>query len=50
VGHVAHTGKMRNAYKILVGCLKGRDHFEDLDVDGTIILKHRKGIESDDVQ
>jgi hypothetical protein len=25
--------------KILLGNLKGRDHFEDLDVDGRIILK-----------
>jgi hypothetical protein len=27
-------GEMRNEYKILVGNLKGRDHAEDLDVDG----------------
>jgi hypothetical protein len=25
-GHVAHMGIMRNAYKVLVGKLKGRDH------------------------
>jgi hypothetical protein len=29
---------MRNAYKISVGKLKGRDHAEDLDADGMIIL------------
>jgi hypothetical protein len=28
-----------NAYKILVGYLKGRDHSEDLGVDGRIILQ-----------
>jgi hypothetical protein len=30
---------MRNAYKIMVGKLKGRCHSEDLGVDGTIILE-----------
>jgi hypothetical protein len=30
-------GEMRNAYKILVGNLKGRDHVEDL--GGWIILE-----------
>jgi hypothetical protein len=30
-------GEMRNAYKILVRKLKGRDHWEDLGVDGKII-------------
>jgi hypothetical protein len=34
-GHVARMGEMRNAYKILVESLKGRD----LGVDGRIILK-----------
>jgi hypothetical protein len=28
---------VRNAYKILVGNLKGRDHSEDLGIDGRII-------------
>jgi hypothetical protein len=32
-------GKMKNSHKILVGSLKGRDHAEDLDADGRIILK-----------
>jgi hypothetical protein len=30
---------MGNAYKILVGNLKGRNHLKDLGVDGRIILK-----------
>jgi hypothetical protein len=38
VGHVVHTGEMRNAYKILVENLKGRDHSEDLSIDVKIIL------------
>jgi hypothetical protein len=37
--HVAHMGEIRNAYKILVGNLKGRDHSEDLGVEATIILE-----------
>jgi hypothetical protein len=32
-------GGVRNAYKILFGNLKGRDHSEDLHVDGKIILE-----------
>jgi hypothetical protein len=39
VGHVAHMGEMRNVYVTLVGSLKGRDHAEDLGVDGKIILE-----------
>jgi len=39
VGHKARMGVMRNAYSILVGKLKGRDRFEDLGVDGKIILE-----------
>jgi hypothetical protein len=31
-------GKIRNAHKILVRTLKGRDHLEDLCIDGRIIL------------
>jgi hypothetical protein len=37
-GHVARMGK-RNAYRILVGKPEGKDHQEDLDVDGRITLK-----------
>jgi len=29
---------MRNAYKILSEILKGKDHSEELDVDGKVIL------------
>jgi hypothetical protein len=32
-------GEMRNAYKLMVGNLKGRDHSEDLGVVGKIILE-----------
>jgi hypothetical protein len=39
VGHVARMGGMRNAYKVLVGDLKGRDNSEDLGVDGRTILE-----------
>jgi hypothetical protein len=35
--HIAHVGKIRNAYKILVGKLRGRDHLEDLSRDVRII-------------
>jgi hypothetical protein len=32
-------GELRNAYCISVGNLKGRDHLENLGVDGRIILE-----------
>jgi hypothetical protein len=32
-------GEMINAYIILIGNPKGRDHLEDLGIDGRIILK-----------
>jgi hypothetical protein len=38
-GNVACTGENRNAYIILVKNLEGRDHAEDLGVDGRIILE-----------
>jgi hypothetical protein len=38
-GHVASMGETRNAYKVLVRKQKGRDHVEELGVDGRIILK-----------
>jgi len=38
-GHVTRMGEMRNAYKILVGKSEGKDHSEDLDVYGKIILE-----------
>jgi hypothetical protein len=36
-GHIACVGKMRNAYKIMVGNLKSREHLQDIGVDGRII-------------
>jgi hypothetical protein len=38
-GHVARIGEMRNAYKMLVGNLKGGDHLEELSVDGKTLLE-----------
>jgi hypothetical protein len=37
-GHVAHMGEMRTT-KFWLKSLKGRDHSEDLGLDGKIILK-----------
>jgi len=37
--HVARMGEVRNAYNILVTKPEGRDHLEDLGVDGRIILE-----------
>jgi hypothetical protein len=36
---VEGMGEMRNEYKIWLESLKGRDHSEDLGIDGRIILK-----------
>jgi len=36
-GHVAHIGEMRNVYKFWSKNLKGREHSEDLGVDGSIL-------------
>jgi hypothetical protein len=38
-GNAARTGERRNAYRILVGKPKGKNHWEDQDVDGWTILK-----------
>jgi len=38
VGYVARMVQMINAYKISVKNLKGREHSEDLRVDGRMIL------------
>jgi hypothetical protein len=38
-GHVARMGERRVAYRILVGILEGRNHLEELGIDGMIILK-----------
>jgi hypothetical protein len=37
-GHVAHVDEKRNAYRVLVGKLKERDHLESLRIDGRLIL------------
>jgi hypothetical protein len=38
VGHVARTGEMRSAYKMLVRKPEGTNHLEDVGLDGNIIL------------
>ena len=38
-GHVARMEKRRSAYSVLVGKPRGRDDLEDLDVNGSIMLK-----------
>jgi hypothetical protein len=38
-GDVAGMGERRGAYRVLVGRHEGRNHLEDLGVDGMIILK-----------
>jgi hypothetical protein len=35
---VAQMGEMRNVYSILVGKPEGKNHLEDLGIDGKIIL------------
>jgi hypothetical protein len=39
VGHAAHIGQMRNAYKIIVSELKRKNDLIDLEVDWRVILK-----------
>jgi hypothetical protein len=39
VRHVAHAGERRDVYRVLVRKLKGRDHLNDLSIDGRILLK-----------
>jgi hypothetical protein len=43
-GHVSCMGEKRNAYRILVGDLKERDNFKDLDLDERILLIEITGI------
>jgi hypothetical protein len=38
-GHLAFMREMRNPTVLLLEILKGRDHLEDVDVDGSIILE-----------
>jgi hypothetical protein len=42
-GNVARMGKMGNVYKIWLENLKGRDHLEDISVDGKILLERMLG-------
>jgi hypothetical protein len=37
--HVVCMGNRRGAYRVLVGKPEGKNHLEDPDVDGRIILK-----------
>jgi len=37
-GHVARKGERRGVYRVLVGKLRERDHWEDPGVDERIIL------------
>jgi len=37
--NVARMEKMRNSNKILVRKLEGRDHSEDIGIDGRVILE-----------
>jgi len=37
--HVSCVGDSRGAYRVLVRDQRGRDHLEDLGVDGRIIIK-----------
>jgi hypothetical protein len=39
VGHVEHTVEIRTVYTVLLQNLKGRDHLEDLGVDGKTTLQ-----------
>jgi hypothetical protein len=39
VGHVAHMWERRGVYRVLVGKPEGKNHLEDLGIDGRIILK-----------
>jgi hypothetical protein len=39
MGNVSQTREMRNAYKILIRSMKGRDYLGDLTVDGWTILR-----------
>jgi hypothetical protein len=38
-GHVARMEEVRNTFNILVGESEGKNHLEDLSVDGNILLE-----------
>lgn len=38
-GHLACMGEKQDAYSISVGKSEGKDHFEDLAIDGRIIFR-----------
>jgi hypothetical protein len=38
-GHVARMVEMRNAYKVFIGNIEGRDRIADRGLDGRIILE-----------
>ena len=38
-GRVARLGDRRGSYGVLVGKPEGKSHLDDLDIDGSIILK-----------
>jgi len=37
--HLVHMGEKINVYRVLVGKSEGKNHLEDLGIDGRIILK-----------
>ena len=39
IGHVAHMGDREGANRVLVGRPKGKNHLEDLGIDGRIVSK-----------
>lgn len=39
MGHVTHMEERRGAYRVLVGRTRERDHFENLELNGGMILK-----------
>jgi len=39
MGHVAHIGERRDACMVLVGKPEGKNHMEDLGIDGRTQLK-----------
>jgi len=39
VGHAAHMGESGGVYRVLVGKPGEKDHLEDPDIDGRIILR-----------